>query len=221
MDYILCYFRPENSFPDHVFGGFAREMNNPQIGSLDLFSYMTFPVGMPQNQLPPGWLLHESTSSELWELEQFYKHYSGGLMLNVLDLARKDITDESLENVAQRLGFIRKWKVYSLSNRGCLKAVLIVNQSDVGVSLSELLNSIKIIVIDTECLPWKVLSLAIAYLTGVYQLDSIPLLIYPSIYSDIMNIPCEKRYQMWILNALHHPNEFVKYMQQRFKLNYE
>ena len=221
MDYILCYFRPENSFPDHVFGGFAREMNNPQIGSLDLFSYVTFPVGMPQNQLPTGWSLHESTSSELWELEQFYKHYSGGLMLNVLNLAQIDITDESLENVAQRLGFIRKWKVYSLSNRGCLKAVLIVNQSDVGVNLSELLNSIKIIVIDTECLPWKVLSLAIAYLTGVYQLDSIPLLIYPSIYSDIMNIPCEKRYQMWILNALHHPNEFVKYMQQRFNLNYE
>ena len=220
MDYVMCYYRPENKFPDRVFGGFARNLNDPHICSLDLFSYVSFPVEMPQNQLPPGWSLHESTPSELWELEQFYKHYSGGLMLDVLNLRQRESTEESLENVARRLGFIRKWKVYSLSNRGCLKAVLIVNQSDVGVSLSELLNSIKIIVIYTECLPWKVLSLAIAYLTGSYQLDSIPLLIYPSVYSDIMNIHSEKKYQLWI-TYIRHSNIFMEYMQRNFRMRYE
>jgi hypothetical protein len=220
MDYVMCYFRPENKFSDRVFGGFARELNDPRICSLDLFSYVTFPVIKPQNQLPPGWSLHESTHSELWELDQFYKYYSGGLLLDVLNLSQKDAGDGSLENVAHRLGFLRKWKTYSLVYMGCLKAVLIVNQSDVGIDLSELINGIKTLVIDPENLPWKVLSHAIAQLTGVYPLDNIPLLIYPSIYADIINMPCEKKYYMWITYT-RHSNKFLEYMQQTFKMNYE
>jgi hypothetical protein len=220
MDYVMCYFRPENKFPDRVFGGFTRELNNPRICSLDLFSYVAFPVAAPQNQLSPGWSLHESTHSELWELEQFYKYYSGGLLLDVLNLIQKDTVDESLENVARRLGFLRKWKTYSLDNKGCLKAVLIVNQSDVGVNLSELLNGIKALIIDPENLPWEVLSQAIAQLTGVYQLDNIPLLIYPSIYADTINMPCEKKYYLWI-TYMRHSNKFLEYMHQRFRMNYE
>jgi hypothetical protein len=103
---------------------------------------------------------------------------------------------------------------------GCLKAVLIVNQSDVGIDLSELINGIKTLVIDPENLPWKVLSHAIAQLTGVYPLDNIPLLIYPSIYADIINMPCEKKYYMWITYT-RHSNKFLEYMQQTFKMNYE
>jgi hypothetical protein len=220
MDYVMCYFCPENEFPDRVFGGFARELNNSRICSVDLFSYVAFPVIKPQTQLPPEWSLHESTHSELWELDQFYKYYSGGLLLDVLNLAHKEAADGSLENVASRLGFIRKWKTYSLVYKGCLKAVLIVNQSDIGIDLSELLNGIKALVIDPENLPWKVLSLAVAQLTGVYHLDNIPLLIYPSMYADIINMPCEKKYYMWITYT-RHSNKFLEYMQQTFNMNYE
>jgi hypothetical protein len=218
MDYVMTYFRPENKFPDRVFGGFARELNNSRICSLDLFSYMSFHVGTPQHLLPQEWSLHESTHSELWELEQFYKHQSGGLLLDVLNLSRKNPGDEPLEDVARRLGFVRKWKAYSIADKRSLKAVLVVNQSDVGVNLSELLNSIKVLVIDQEGLPWEVLSLAVAQLTGVYHLDSIPLLIYPSIYSDVIKISPDKKYQLWILNTLPYPNEFIDYMQRRYQI---
>jgi hypothetical protein len=220
MDYVLCYFRPENKFPDRVFGGFARELKNPRICSLDLFSYMTFPVGMPQSQLPQGWSLHESTHAELWELEQFYKHHSGGLLLDMLNLGKKDTTDDSLEKASQRLGFTRKWAFYSLVNSGCLKSILLVNQSDVGVNLSELLNSIKALVVDSENLPWEVLSVAVAQLTGVYHSYSIPLLIYPSVYSDIKKIPSEKKYQQWII-YMRHSNKFLEYVQRHFRMRYE
>ena len=221
LNYIMFYFRPENEFPERIFGGFAREVNNPQICSLDLFSYMTFPVGLPKNQLQPGWSLHESTKQELWELEQFYKHHSGGLLLDILNPARQDPIKESLENVARRLGFMRKWNIYSLVKKGCLKAVLIVNQSDVGVNLSELLNGIKAIIIDPEGLPWEVFTIAVAHLTEVYHLDNIPLLIYPSIYSHITNVPYEKKYQLLIMNGIDHQYEFMDYMQQRFRMKYE
>jgi hypothetical protein len=182
---------------------------------------MTFPVGIPQHLLPQEWSLHEITRYELWELEQFYKHFSGGLLLDVLNLSQRDLTDESLENIARRCGCIRKWTAYSLVHKGSLKAALIVNQSDVGVNLSELLNGIKAIVVDSENLPWEVLSAAVAQLTGVYHLDTIPLLIYPSTYADINGIPREKEYHLWILNGLRHPTEFPEYMQRRFNVNYE
>lgn len=220
MDYVICYFRPDNKFPERVFGGFAKKMNNPQICSLDSFSYVTFPVGKPQHQLPPGWSLHESNLPEIWELEQFYKRYSGGLLLNVLNLARRDLLDESLENVAQRIGFLRKWNAYSLVNKGGLKAVLIVNQSDVGVNLSELLNGIKVLVIDPEGLPWEILSLAIEHLTEVYHLNYVPLLIYPSDYYFGTDISYEKQYHLWITD-MHHSNKFVEYMQRNFRMKYE
>ncbi len=84
MDYVICYFRPENKFPDRVFGGFARDLNNPQACSLDLFSYLTMPVAPTEKSLPQGWLLRESIPIDLWELEQFYKNTSGGLLLNIL-----------------------------------------------------------------------------------------------------------------------------------------
>jgi hypothetical protein len=162
--------------------------------------------------------LHESTQSELWELEQFYKHQSGGLLLDVLNLSRKNLGDEPLEDVARRLGFLRQLKAHSLVHKDSLMAVLIVNQSDVGINLSELLNGIKTLIIDTEHLPWDILSLAVAQLTGVYHLDSISLLIYPSTYSDVMNIYADKKYQMWILNTSHYPNEYLDYMQRRFQI---
>ncbi|MGZ6208295.1 MAG: PilZ domain-containing protein, partial [Syntrophales bacterium] len=220
MDYVMCFFRPENKFPDRVFGGFARELKNPRICSLDLFSYITFPVGTPQHELPRGWSLHESAPSELWQLKQFLKHSSGGFLFDVLSLGKKDPTDDSLEKVSQRLGFTRKWTVYSLAQGDNLKATLIVNQSDVGVNLSELLNSIKVIAVDSENLPWEVLSAAVAQLTRVYHLDSIPLLIYPSAYSDVMNIPSEKKYQLWITN-MRHSNKFMEYVQRHFRMRYE
>jgi len=220
MDYVMCFFRPENKFPDRVFGGFARELNNPRICSLDLFSYMTFPVGVPESQLPQSWSLHESTNSELWQLEQFLKHSSGGLLFDVLNLGKKDLTEDSLKKVSQRLGFTRKWEVYSLVNSGCLKSVLIVNQSDVGVNLSEVLNGITALVIDAASLPREVLYAAVAQLTGVYQSDTIPLLIYPSTYSDVMNIPSEKKYQLWI-TYMRHSNKFLEYVRRHFRMRYE
>jgi len=220
MDYVMCFFRPENKFPQRVFGGFAREVNNPQLCSLDLFSYVTFPVGKPHKELPPGWRLHESTHAELWELEQFYKRQSGGLLLDVMSLMQNDFTDESLENVSHRIGFIRKWKAYSLVNRNCLKAVLIVNQSDIGTNLSELLNSIKILIIDPEGLPWEVLSLATTSLTKAYQLDFIPLLIYPSDCYSVNGPSYEKKYHLWILN-MSHSNKLEEYTQRHFRMRYE
>ena len=98
-----------------------------------------------------------------------------------------------------------------------LKAVLIANRSDPGLSLSNFLNGIKILVNDTDGLPWETLSAAISQLAGLYTIDKIPILLYPSSYLDAKGIPFEKQYNLWIL-AVHYGREFGEYMMANTKM---
>jgi hypothetical protein len=218
MDYVMSYFRPENKFPNTVFGGFAKDMKDPQGCSMDLFSYLPYTGLSLGARLPEGWSLKECSTSDLWELNNFYSHHSGGLLLEALGLMREeDPSDESLEEIYVRLGFLRKWKAYSLTHRGELNAVLIVNQSNLGFNLSELLNSIMILVTNPEGLPWNVLSTAIGQLTGIHDMKRVPVLFYPFEYVKAKDVPYEKQYNLWILNV-QYGNQYLKYMHQRFKI---
>jgi hypothetical protein len=219
MDYVICYFRPENKFPDRVFGGFARDLKNPQGCSLDLFSYVTLPLAYPEKPLPEGWILKESTSPDLWELEQFYKNNSGGLLLNILRFGESDAANDSVEKVFERLGFLRKWRTYSLSYEDRLKAVFIVDQSDLAINMSDLLNCIKIIITDSAMLPPEVLSLAALKLGGVYSLDKVTLLIYPAQYAKSAGFSYKKHYQLWITD-MRYSNQFMDYVQGKFRMHY-
>ncbi|MBU1397924.1 MAG: hypothetical protein KKE00_04975, partial [Proteobacteria bacterium] len=220
MDYVICYFRPENKFPDRVFGGFARDFNNPQACSLDLFSYLTLPVTSPEESLPEGWLLRESIPVDLWELAQFYKHNSGGLLLNILHSWESDSGDESLEKVFERLGFLRKWRIYSLIYQDQLKAVFIVDQSDLAINMSNLLNCIKVLITDPVGLPSELLSLAVSKLGRVYNLDKVTLLIYPASGIKSAGISYKKQYQLWITD-MRYSNQFMDYVQEKFRMQFD
>ncbi|MBT8489479.1 MAG: hypothetical protein KJN62_00360, partial [Deltaproteobacteria bacterium] len=143
-----------------------------------------------------------------------------GMLMNVLNLGQKDLGNESLEKVAKLLGFMRKWKAYSLVNKDNLNGVLIVNQSDLGVNLSELLNCIMIFVINSEGLSWELLSSAVSELSGIYDLKKAPLLIYHSDDPAINALPYDKQYQLWIAN-MHYSNQFMQFMQRKFRMRYE
>jgi hypothetical protein len=219
IDYVISYFRPESKFPDRVFGGFATALDKPHSCSLDLFSYLPYPTSSLGTRLPEGWSLSEWSSMDRWHLERFYAHSSGGLLLNVL--APQNNTSEheedSLENLYRKYGLVRRWNAYSLKRKGKVTAVLIQNQSDPGLNLSELLNGIKILVLDSEKLPWDVLAIAIGKLALRYDGDKAPVLIYPFEYVEAKGIPYEKQYQMWILDV-NHGNEYMEYMQNRFRI---
>jgi len=219
MDYAMSYFRPENRVPNLIFGGFARSLKNARGCSMDLFAYLphtSFSLGV---QFPEGWSLKECSAFDLWELNRFYSRYSGGLLLDAMGLGQADTGDNSLEEVYSRLGFVRKWKTYSLTHMGELNAVLIVDQSDMGINLSELLNSIKILVLNTEGLPWSVLSIAISKLTSAYDMDRVPILFYPFEYVRTENVPYEKQYQAWVLNV-EYGDEYMEFMQRKFRIGY-
>ena len=98
-----------------------------------------------------------------------------------------------------------------------LKAVIIVNHSDPGLSLSDFLNGIKILVTDTPGLPWETLSAAISQLAGSFTIDKIPLFIYPSKYMEAKGVSSEKQYNLWIMDV-HYGREYGEYMMANTKM---
>jgi hypothetical protein len=219
LDYVMCYFRPDNKFPERVFGGFARDLKNPQQCSLDQFSYLTFSAKGDPLPHPDGWLLNKTSSNQLWELDNYYRHISGGLFLQALQAPLR-AGQEPLTQVANRQGFLRKWSLHSLSYESHLVCVMLVNQSDFGINLSEILNSIKVFVIDDRFLSWEVLCQAISQLAVFYGFDKIPLLIYPSTFCESKGVTTEKYYRMWVVD-MRYSNLFMEYVQRKFRMKYE
>jgi hypothetical protein len=217
MDYMMFYFRPENHFPDHFFGGFARYFNNPRACSIDLFSYLSYPASGVPHPLPEGWSLEPFMSMDFGELDRFYRNASGGLLLEVLRLGKEQEDAESLSKLYALHGLKRSYQSFSLKHNGMLKAVLIANQSDPGLSLSDFLNGIKILINDAAGLPWEVLSAAISQLAGSFMIDKIPVLVYPVSYLEAKGVPFEKRYNLWIIDG-HYAREYSEYMMENSKL---
>jgi hypothetical protein len=219
MDYAMSYFRPENKVPNLVFGRFAKYLKNVRGCSMDLFAYLphtSFSLGV---QFPDEWSLKECSAFDLWQLNRFYNRYSGGLLLEAMGLGQAETGDESLGKVYSRLGLVRKWKTYSLTHMNELNAVLIVEQSDMGIHLSEILNSIKIMVINTEGLPWSVLSTAISKLASNYEMDRVPVMFFPFDYVRIMDVPYEKQYLAWVLNV-GYGDEYMEFMYRKLRIGY-
>ncbi|MFC1883364.1 hypothetical protein ACFL2O_01210 [Thermodesulfobacteriota bacterium] len=220
MNYAMSYFQPENKFPDRAFGEFSRRLSNPKGCSMDLFAFLPYTKLSLGLDLPKGWSLKECSDEDLWELNRFYEKKSGGLLLNALNLSPDEDEIETIEEVYKNAGFFRRKKVYSLAHGNELDALLIVNQSDLGFNLSELLNCITILVINQEAMFWNVLSVAIAKLTRNYKMERVPVLFYPLEYVKQKQIPYEKLYQAWVLDVAY-GNEYMEYMQKKFRIGYK
>jgi hypothetical protein len=219
MDFVLSYFRPENKFPNRVFGGFAETLKDARGCSMDSFSYMPFTSPSRRCCLDAGWSLQDCTDAGVLELRRWYNEKSGGLLLDALGLGRDDPGDESLEDVYARLGFVRTLRVAALIHDGALKAALILNKSEKGFNLSGLLHCIKVLVTDSDGLPWDVLSCALCQLADAHKMEGCPVLIYPLEYVERNDLPYQKLYHLWILNV-QYGNAFLEYMQQRYKTNF-
>ena len=221
IDYAFCFFRPDKKIPDRAFADFARKLDNPQGCSLDLFSYLPYTSLSLDFKLPKGWEMRLSTDGDLEDLRHYYVHVSGGLLLEALCLQSggNGEGNKYLEEEYKAMGFSREIRTYSIKYKENLVAVCIVDRSERGINLSELLNSIKVMVIDTDGLPWDVLCLAISRLTGEYKMKEVPVLIYPFSYIEKNNIPFERQYNFWVLN-MNFLNQYIEYTKKKFRMSY-
>ena len=215
MNFVICYFRPHNKFPNRVFGGFARDLNNPKGSSLDSFAYFHFPRAFEKQNLQESWTITKTRPEDLIELQGFYEYKSGGLMLHALDLEPGMIDCDELNKEYQRFGFKREKHLFSLKKNDTIKAVIMVTLSDLGLNLSNLTNCIHVIVLDPDDLTSDILCLSLSQLSHYFEKKEIPILLYPMSYADGQSISYEKTYTLWVLN-MQNTDDYFKYMTSLF-----
>jgi hypothetical protein len=214
LDYMICYYRPDNKFPSRVFGGAARNINDPKACSLDGFAYSHYNNPLSSTiEMPKGWQITETQHEDLEELAGFYGHVSGGLMLEALDLRPEQIDGLELSQEYEKLGLTRLRHLYSLRHNGRLKALFLVNQSDVGLNLSDITNCIKVFVTDPQEFTAEIYHSAIAKIAKITGKKDFPTLIYPAAFADESDIAYEKIYNLWIV-SLQHTDAYFRYLKR-------
>jgi hypothetical protein len=218
MDYLVCYYRPDNRFPSRIFGGVARQINDPKGCSLDLFAFVkpSKPAGK-RPALPEGWELAPAEAVDLDELRRFYDSRSGGLMLKALDLEAASWNAQALCTEFKSNGFKRERHLFSIKNDGRVKALLIVNISDLGLNLSDLTHCIKALVLDPDSLPSEILTTALRLAEERLSQPELPALIFPMSYVENHSIPFEKSYLLWVFHMHSQSQPYFKYLSRLMK----
>jgi hypothetical protein len=213
MDYLLFYYQPDNKFSKYFFGGLYKETNNPGIISQDTFAYLSWPLYFSEDSLPNGFTIEETNNEDFKIVNKFYQKISGGGLFIKSLRSDIDFYEEPLEEIYRRIQLIRTCRIYSLKEYDELKAVFIIDQSDIGINMSELLNCIKVIVIDMN-LPWENLNSAINVLGRIYPDGKISVMIYPTEFLNLNNIATDRYYNLWISN-IKYGSEYNNYLKQR------
>ena len=217
MDYLICYYRPDNKFPSSVFGGAALNIKDPKGCSLDTFAYFHQPGNSQPTPIPGGWELTPTQPVELTELGFFYEQASGGLMLDALDLTPDGCTGyDELENEFQQEGFQRQRRLYSLKKDNRLMAVIMINISDIGLNLSDLTSCIKVMIIDNENLSSNVLRSVLSNISEKTGRSEMPVLLYPATYAEDNDIAYQKLYTLWAL-SMQYTDHYFRYLKRLLK----
>ncbi len=218
MDYVFCYFRPENKFPSHVFGGTARNINNPKICSTDMFAYFHYtPAKDIPPELPPAWQLAPANEEDLLDLKTDYENRSGGLMLRGLHLLPDQIDTSNLAQSYNRIGLKRDRHIYALRHRERLCALVVVNVADLGLNMSDLTNSIKLFIVHGKHLTHEVIHMTIDAVSGHLELNEIPVLLYPREATEHTGIDYEKSYCLWVYDTHRNIDHYYRFLKRLLK----
>jgi hypothetical protein len=220
LHYLMCYFRPENRFPQRVFGGFTRSLHDRRACSIDTFGYTTlrFRETESSSESSWGWIVDTASRDDLVKLHHSYQSASGGLLLEAMDLQPGMVGTDGLSREYGTLGFKRQKHIMSLKKGGVLRAVILATLSDVGLNMSNLTNCLHVFLVNStrhSDLSFGQLCQQLAQVGQYYEEDEVPLLVYPCTYLVDHAIPYEKAYNTMVLDSTH-ITDFKEYMRKLF-----
>ena len=219
MSYLMCYFRPENKFPNSVFGGYARYINDRDCCSLDEFAYFHLDAnGAANDSLPAEMEIKPCNAADMQELEHWFQHQVGGPMLDCLDLTPQMYAARELIEEYHQHGFSKDRLLLSLRWHDRILGCIVVHRTDIGLNLSDLSNCVKVLLIDAHHLNRRILENTLRLVFQQYALNAdMPILLYPAEFADQSNIPVEKTYSLWILNT-RYSDQYFGFLDRMFKL---
>ncbi len=209
MDWLFCYFRPDNKFPSQVFGGVTRNINDLKGCSIDKFAYTYADIDKRVPAvLPATWQIKKTSEEDLMDLSSFYESISGGLMLKGLSLTSSQLEINDLAKEYDELGFTRKRFFFSLKQNNILHMVFMVNLSDLGLNFSELTNSITVFAINTTDLTNRIIKIAFKIILSELKQKKMPVLFFPEKKAQQLGLDYKKEYNLWVLDPKYSDHYF-------------
>jgi len=217
MGQVMCYYRPENRFPQRIFGGVADHYHDRSLCSVDTFAYFHYRKEFDLQWKDSGpWELTPAHAEDLFDLTAFYAQRGGGLMLKCLDITPRRPDQKELAASYQQAGFQHQQNLFALRRDGALVALFSALRTTTGMNLSNLTNAITVLVVTPEALPREVYFTAISMLAAMYPTDKVPVLTYPDSYPDTQQIAVEKRYNLWAIDC-HHLDPYFEFCDTYFR----
>ena len=215
MNYIICYFRPNNKFPVRIFGGVTEKINDRKKSSIDSFAYFRYKK-LPSGVIfPDMWVLENAEHEDLLELKSYYEYQSGGLCLAALDLDADALSNGKLNDEFKRQGFNRRRHLFALKHDGCLKVFFMAAISDAGLNMSDLTSAVHAFILDDELERDRFFE-ALQKISTHYEDEETPVLIHPVSYAEKILVPYEKIYELWVLN-MRYSDSYFKFTSKFFE----
>jgi hypothetical protein len=136
-----------------------------------------------------------------------------------LDLLTEKLgAEEGLNEIYRECGFKRRKLLFSLKEKEDLIAIFMLNISDIGLNLSDLTNCIHVFILEPHNLPSDMLHGALSKIASYYDHDNIPVLIFPSSYTDNNSISINKKYNFWVLDVHKIGDRYYSYLDRLIRL---
>lgn len=216
LQYIIGFYRAENKFPEKYFGGFVRHIQDAAKSSLDVFSYLNqaSSLGYGQGDMAGDWELTRATEADIIEFRGYYRKVSGGLMVDAMDLTSQGLDGQKLAGAYEVCGLKRQRRLYAIRYQKALKALVDIQDSDLGLNLSELTNAIIVYILDAEAIHRDMVRFIVSALAIRYNKMQHPLLIYPNTYAVRYRLPVDKEYTLWALDVKNGTEDYMNWMQR-------
>jgi len=217
MQYMMCYYRPDNKFPSRVFGGAEQAINDPRGCSGNCFAYIHYrPVPAGNGGSLNDWKLTAAQAADLSDLAGRYAEANAGLMLNALDLKPGQPGQDPCNELCReysRLGLKRERQLLALTDGASLKAVIAITLSDVGLNLSDLTNCIKIFALAPEVFQQNRLESLLAGVGARLGGEEMPVLLYPLAFVEKQQLTYDKIYNLWVC-SLQYSDPYFRYLKR-------
>jgi len=134
-------------------------------------------------------------------------------MLDAIDLTPEKFGCDNLAKDYAQAGLTRVRQLYSLKKDGQLRAIFLVNTSDVGLNLSDITSCVKVFITEADDLDADTLQAAISSVAEISAKVNFPVLLYPAAYADDRHIEYEKIYNLWVC-SLQYSDEYFRYLRR-------
>jgi hypothetical protein len=134
-----------------------------------------------------------------------------------MHLHPEQIDNTQLAEDYRRIGLKRDRHILALRHRDRLCALVVVDVADLGLNMSDLTSSVKIIVTNGKLLTYEIVKTALDSVSHYLELDDIPVLVYPQEAAEQVGIDYEKTYCMWVYDLHRNSDHYYKFLKRLLK----